>query len=86
VALGIGKLVDRAGGLCTVEYFDAPTSEPVIRRFEANQIEAVSLPEQTRVYHYNEMLGVWEIGRILDDQGNSQLVQFPNQVTKRPSA
>jgi ATP-dependent helicase HepA len=86
VALGIGKLVDRAGGLCTVEYFDAPTSEPVIRQFETNQIEAVSLPEQTRVYHYNEIPGVWEIGRILDDQGNSQLVQFPNRVTKHLKA
>lgn len=85
-ALGIGKLVDRAGGLCTVEYFDAPTSEPVIHQFETNQIQAVPLPEQTRVYHYNEMPGAWEIGRILDDQGNSQLVQFPNRVTKHLKA
>jgi len=46
----------------------------------------VPLPEQTRVYHYNEMPGAWEIGRILDDQGNSQLVQFPNRVTKHLKA
>jgi ATP-dependent helicase HepA len=81
-ALGIGKLVDLAGGWCTVEYFDAPTSEPIVRQFESSRIEAVSLPEQTRVYHFNEVVGAWEIGRILDDHGDSQLVRFPNAVTK----
>jgi ATP-dependent helicase HepA len=80
--LGIGKLVDRSGGLCTIEYFDAPTSGPIIRQYESNQIETVSLPEQTRVYHFNETVGAWEIGRILDDHGDSQLIKFPNDVTK----
>lgn len=82
MALGIGKLVERTGKQCTVEYFDAPTSEPIIRQFESNQIQVVSLPEQTRVYHFNETVGAWEIGRILDDLGDSQLIRFPNSTTK----
>ena len=85
-ALGIGKLIDRTEGLCTVGYFDAPTSEPVIRQFESNQIQAVLLPEQTRVYHFDETVGAWEIGRILGDHGDSQLIQFPNGATKHLKA
>ena len=81
-ALGIGKLVDCVGSRCSVEYFDAPTAEPVIRQIESNQIEAVSLPEQTRVYHFNETVGAWEIGRLLDDHGDSQLIRFPNGAIK----
>jgi hypothetical protein len=30
------------------------------------------------VYHFNETVGAWEIGRILGDHGDSQLIQFPN--------
>ena len=82
MTLGIGKLVERIGKQCTVEYFDEPTSEPIIRQFESNQIQVVSLPEQTRVYHFNETVGAWEIGRILDDLGDSQLIRFPNSTTK----
>ena len=82
MALGIGKLVERTGKQCTVEYFDAPTSEPIIRQFESNQIQVVSLPEQTRVYHFNQTVGAWEIGRILDDLGDSRLIRFPNGTTK----
>jgi ATP-dependent helicase HepA len=85
-ALGIGKLVDRTEGRCTVGYFDAPTSEPVIRQFESNLIQAVLLPEQTRVYHFDEAVGAWEVGRILGDHGDSQLIQFPNGATKHLKA
>ncbi|WP_337739382.1 protein DpdE (plasmid) [Agrobacterium vitis] len=81
-SLGIGKLIARKGSLCSVEYFESPTAEPVIHHIEAQQIERVTLAEQTRIYHYNDAAVAWEIGRLLDDHGDSQLVQFPNSKTK----
>jgi len=82
ISLGIGKLIDRKGSLCSVEYFDTPTSDPVVYAIEADLIECVTLAEQTRVYHFDGLAGAWEIGRLLDDHGDSQLVQFPNRTSK----
>jgi ATP-dependent helicase HepA len=81
-SLGIGKQIDRIGSLCAIEYFDSPTSELVVHKIESELIERVTLAEQTRVYHFDEALGAWEIGRLLDDHGDSQLVQFPNGKVK----
>lgn len=81
-ALGIGKQIDRRGSRCSVEYFDAPTSGPVVHDMDADLLERVTLAEQTRVYHYDTATGAWEIGRLLDDHGDSQMVQFPNRVAK----
>lgn len=79
---GIGKQIARAGDLCTVEYFDSPTSAPIVYEFPSDLLEYVMLAEQTRVYHFDEAAAVWEIGRLLDDHGDSQLVQFPNGRAK----
>lgn len=81
-SLGIGKQVDRQGDSCSVEYFDSPTSEAIVRTVDARSVEPVALAEQTRVYHFDQVVGVWEIGRLLDDHGDSHLVQFPNGKTK----
>ncbi len=81
-SLGIGKQVDRQGATCSVAYFDAPTSDLVIHSIDDQFLERVTIAEQTRVYHFDEAAGVWEIGRLLDDHGDSQLVQFPNSKTK----
>ncbi len=78
---GIGKLLSRDGPECTVEYFDAPMSEPVIRECLSSDLGSVSIPAQTRVYAFDTTVGAWEIGRILDDHGDSQLVKFPNGKT-----
>ncbi|CDZ42310.1 SNF2 family protein [Neorhizobium galegae bv. officinalis] len=80
--LGIGKLVDQRGSLCFVEYFDSPTAQPIVHQIESELIEQVTLAGQTRIYHFDEAAGSWEIGRLLDDHGDSQLVQFPNSKTK----
>lgn len=80
--LGIGKQLGREGSTCSIEYFDSPTSPVIAREVESDVIEAVTLAEQTRVYHFDEAAGAWEIGRLLDDHGDSQLVQFPNSKTK----
>lgn len=81
-SLGIGKLIARKGSICSVEYFDAPTAEPIIHQIESGSLQRVTLAGQTRLYHFDEAVGTWEIGRLLDDHGDSQLVQFPNGKAK----
>lgn len=81
-SLGIGKQVDRQGDLCSVEYFDSPASDLVVHTIDESLIERVTIAGQTRVYHFDEGAGAWEIGRLLDDHGDSQLVQFPNGKSK----
>lgn len=77
-SLGIGKQIDRQGDVCSVEYFDAPVADTIVHSISANLVEAITLPEQTRIYHFNPSLAAWEIGRLLDDLGASQYVKFPN--------
>jgi ATP-dependent helicase HepA len=81
-SLGIGKQIDRIGGRCTVEYFDAPTVDRVVQCIDASHLESVTLPEQTRVYCFNEAINAWETGRLLKDYGTSQFIQFPNKETR----
>jgi hypothetical protein len=59
-----------SGQHCSVEYFDAPVSKPIVLDLDIAAIEAVTLPEQTRIYHFNDAIGAWEIGRLLDDHGD----------------
>ncbi len=82
LALGVGKLVRRDGVACTVEYFQAPTAPLVVQQFQAGELELAPLPSQTRVYYFNQQAEAWEIGRILDDHGDSQLIQFPNSKSR----
>lgn len=81
-AWGIGKQIDRSGDLCTVEYFDAPSSDRITVICPADAIAPLRIPEQSRIYHFDAKIGAWEIGRLLDDHGDKQLVQFPNKVTR----
>jgi ATP-dependent helicase HepA len=82
-SLGLGKQLDRQGELCSVEYFDAPTSDPIVHRIATATLEPVTLPEQTRVYFFNNALGAWEIGRLLADHNDTQIVKFPNGQTRQ---
>ncbi|OSI72304.1 hypothetical protein BSZ21_07430 [Bradyrhizobium canariense] len=81
-SLGIGKKLNTNGQRCSVEYFDAPVSKPIVLDLDAGAIEAVTLPEQTRIYYFNDVLGAWEIGRLLDDHGDKQFIRFPNGVSR----
>lgn len=81
-AWGIGKQIDCIGDRCTVQYFDAPSASPISVSLPADAVAPTRIPEQTRVYHYDISIGAWEIGRLLDDHGDTQLVQFPNKATK----
>ena len=82
LALGVGKLVRRDGLACTVEYFEAPTAPLVVQQLQAGELEPAPLPSQTRVYYFNQPADAWEIGQVLDDHGDSQLIQFPNSKSR----
>ncbi|UCI23521.1 protein DpdE [Mesorhizobium sp. B2-8-5] len=77
-ALGVGKAIGRSGDICSVEFFDAPWNPAISVDVGVADLEAVTLPEQTRIYHYNAALSSWEIGRLLDDHGIRQYCRFPN--------
>jgi ATP-dependent helicase HepA len=69
---GLAKLVGRVGKRASIEFFDAPTMPPRAEDIGTNLIEQITLPQQTRLYHYNERLQAWRIGRLIDDHGDSQ--------------
>ncbi|RYG88174.1 MAG: helicase, partial [Alphaproteobacteria bacterium] len=79
---GVGKLLSQSGEDCTVEYFDSPMAEPIIRNCLASELRTVSLPAETRVFTFNTGIGAWEIGRIVDDHGDTQLIKFPKGKTR----
>lgn len=81
-SLGIGKMISNSGQRCSVEYFDAPVSKPIVLDLDITAIEAITLPEQTRIYHFNDVIGAWEIGRLLDDHGDKQFIKFPNGISR----
>ncbi|WP_376711051.1 protein DpdE [Pseudochrobactrum lubricantis] len=81
--LGIGKQIDRRGQTALVEYFDSPSSETHVYSMDGKLVAQVSLPEQTRIYYFNKDTAAWEIGRVLDDQGEFLYVKFPNGTDRR---
>ncbi|MBL0935967.1 MAG: DEAD/DEAH box helicase [Rhizobiaceae bacterium] len=68
-----------------VEYFDSPTSESVVYNIDRKFIERISIAKQTRVYCFDSKNAKWEIGHLLDDSGDSQLIQFAENRTRRLS-
>ena len=75
---GLAKFIGRVGERASVEFFDAPTLPPRTEEIDAGLVEPITLPEQTRLYHFNERLQAWRIGRLIDDHGDSQFIKFPN--------
>lgn len=74
--LGIGKLIERKNDDCLVEYFSSPNMATIQEIIHIDQVNEVKIPKQTRIYYLNEAMGVWEIGRLVADDGDSQHVQF----------
>ena len=87
VARGLAKLIGIVGDCVSVEFFDAPTLPPRVETVSLTLVDQVTLPEQTRLYHFDERLQGWRIGRVMDDHGDAQFVKFPNgQSTILPAA
>ncbi|EPF1479393.1 TPA: protein DpdE [Pseudomonas aeruginosa] len=75
---GVGKLLGVTRETATVQYFDAPGAllpDPVEVPF--SDVVRTILPVQTRVYRRASDL-YWQVGRVLEDDGEITFVQFPN--------
>ncbi|PPK37637.1 hypothetical protein CD175_15290 [Pseudomonas laurylsulfatiphila] len=80
-AWGVGKLTSITDVVARVEYFDAPSGGPgAVVEVAVSLVKKERLSKQTRVYHRG-VNGRWLIGRILDDDGEEALIQFPNRDT-----
>lgn len=75
---GVGKFASASGNMACVQYFDAPGAPlPDIVECPVTSLKWVTLPTQTRVYR-RHTAGRWQVGRVLHDENNEILVQFPN--------
>lgn len=80
--LGIGKVVEMSSHRATVAYFDVPDeAQPFQIDAPLAAVRVVALAEQTRVFRRDEDTGRWQVGRMVDGEGPTCLVAFPNQVT-----
>lgn len=79
---GLGKLIRQDGNFCEIEYFVSPVSDPEIVRVKKSSIKIKSLPDQTRVYWSDAESELWRIGRVIQGEGDSISVQFPNKDIK----
>ena len=78
--LGIGKVTELAGNRATVAYFDVPGEAAPFRiETHVSALRPVTLAEQTRVFRRDESTGRWQVGRVVDGEGEMCLVAFPNQ-------
>src|SRR4051794_33514505 len=79
-AWGVGKVWRVQGRQATVRYFDLPDdSTPPEAVAPLAAVRVVDLPAQTRVFRVDETTGRWQVGRVLDGEGATVLVQFPNK-------
>jgi ATP-dependent helicase HepA len=78
--LGIGRLFEIDGETCVVEFCDVPgEARPPRVRVPIDEVRSSSLPEQTRVYRLTDDGRHWQVGRVLDGEGDEILIQFPNK-------
>jgi len=80
--LGIGKVAGLTGNRAIVAYFDVPGDVESFRvETHVGNLRPVVLAEQTRVFRHDEATGRWQVGRIVDGEGPTCLVAFPNRQT-----
>jgi hypothetical protein len=76
---GLGKLRSIRGGTARIEFFDGPTTEPIVVEVRMSDVEFAAVPEQTRVYWQDARSGAWRVGRVVADAEERILVRFPNK-------
>jgi ATP-dependent helicase HepA len=84
--LGLGKVLHEGETTSTVQYFDSPTN-PTWPQFEVptHELKRVTLPDQTRAYYFDSVLGGWRMGRVFDHIDNDIHIQLPNQERAKVS-
>jgi ATP-dependent helicase HepA len=77
---GIGKIIRADRQVALVQYFDSPGA-PQAQTIEVrvSDLQGRRLAPQTRVYR--RFGARWQVGRVLEDEGASFFVQFPNGET-----
>lgn len=79
-SLGMGKVTKLVANRAVVTYFDVPGEvAPFQLEAHVSSLRPVALAEQTRVFRHDEATGRWQVGRIVDGEGETCLVAFPNQ-------
>jgi ATP-dependent helicase HepA len=77
---GVGKLVSAKAGIGVVRFLDhLDDPNPSQVGIPLVHIHPVQLPPQTRVYWLDETTSRWQVGRVLDGEGSTLLIQFPNK-------
>jgi len=78
--LGLGKMLHEGETTSVVQYFDSPTNQNW-PQFEVptDQLKRVTLPDQTRAYYFDQVLGGWRMGRVYDHIDNDIHIQLPNK-------
>lgn len=80
IDFGIGKLIGAEADVGVVRFFDSPDDpDPPLVRIALSQVQPVQLPPQSRIYRLDEASSRWQVGRVLDGEGSTVLVQFPNK-------
>ncbi|MEI7909634.1 MAG: protein DpdE [Verrucomicrobiota bacterium] len=84
--LGLGKALHEGETTSVVQYFDSPTN-PTWPQFEipTDQLKRVTLPDQTRAYYFDPVLGGWRMGRVFDHIDNDIHIQLPNKERAKVS-
>lgn len=76
--LGLGKLLAVDGDEAQVEYFDSPTSVPLVFSQPLSALQLAIPSAQTRIYWLDRVAGVWRMGRVIDGDDAHLAVRFPN--------
>lgn len=77
-SLGTAKVVELGATEATVSWFDSPLSDPVFERVPRNELRAVRLEPQTRVYWLDRSADAWRVGRVIDADTEIAQVRFAN--------
>lgn len=78
---GYGKVVSSEGEIWSVEFFDSPAKDGrKIRRVSQSLVVPKRLGKNTRVHAYDELNDHWQVGRVIEDDGEGLSVRFAHKV------
>ncbi len=80
IEFGVGKLISAKAGTGVVRFLDhLDDPDPPLVRIALVHVQSIQLPPQSRIYWLDEASSRWLVGRVLDGEGSTLLVQFPNK-------
>ena len=82
---GMGKFEDHDDDIVTISYFGRPVGEPVRVQAPFSSVRPAVLSRHIRFYCCEIGQGERRIGRLLDDNSNTQFVSFPDGSDRLPN-